>query len=55
MTDEQKKKIIELRKLGIGYRSIATAMESTRLVIRFAVLYKTNVIPHLECVVKLER
>ncbi len=26
MTNEQQEKIIELRKLGIGYRSIATAM-----------------------------
>lgn len=30
MTNEQKDKIIELRKLGIGYRSIATAMDLSR-------------------------
>ena len=30
MTNEQKEKIIELRKLGIGYRSIATAMDLSR-------------------------
>ena len=30
MTNEQKEKIIELRKLGIGYRSIATAMNMSR-------------------------
>jgi len=30
MTNEQKEKIIELRKLGIGYRSIATAMDLNR-------------------------
>jgi hypothetical protein len=30
MTNEQQEKIIELRKLGIGYRSIATAMNMSR-------------------------
>ena len=30
MTDKQREKIIELRKLGIGYRSIATAMNMSR-------------------------
>lgn len=30
MTNEQQEKIIELRKLGIGYRSIATAMNISR-------------------------
>lgn len=30
MANEQKAKIIELRKLGIGYRSIATAMDLSR-------------------------
>ena len=30
MTDKQQEKIIELRKLGIGYRSIATAMNMSR-------------------------
>lgn len=30
MTNEQKEKIIKLRKLGIGYRSIATAMDLSR-------------------------
>lgn len=30
MTNEQKEKINELRKLGIGYRSIATAMGFSR-------------------------
>lgn len=30
MTNEQKEKIIELRKLGIGYRSIATVMSMSR-------------------------
>lgn len=30
MNNEQKEKIIELRKLGIGYRSIANAMDLSR-------------------------
>jgi len=30
MTNEQKEKIIELRKLGISYHSIATVMDLSR-------------------------
>lgn len=35
MTKEQKAKIIELRKMGIGYRSIATAMGLSRDIVRY--------------------
>lgn len=35
MTNEQKEKIIELRKLGIGYRSIALAMNISRDKVRY--------------------
>jgi len=34
MTNEQKEKIIELRKLGTGYRSIAMAMNDSREKVR---------------------
>lgn len=34
MTNEQKEKIIELRKLGIGYLSIAAAMDMSRYSVR---------------------
>lgn len=34
MTNEQKGKIIELRKIGIGYRSIAGAMDLSRDAVR---------------------
>lgn len=37
MTKAQKEKIIELRKLGIGYRSIATAMDLSRDSVRIFV------------------
>lgn len=35
MTDEQKDKIIELRKIGIGYRSIAEALDLSRDKVRY--------------------
>lgn len=35
MKKEQKEKIIELRKMGIGYRSIATVMGLSRDIVRY--------------------
>lgn len=35
MTDEQKDKITELRKIGIGYRSIAAALDLSRDTVRY--------------------
>ncbi len=34
MTNEQKEKIEELRKIGIGYRSIAMALDLSRDIVR---------------------
>lgn len=34
MTDEQREKIMELRKIGIGYRSIALALDLSRDMVR---------------------
>lgn len=35
ITNEQKEKIIELRKLGTGYRSISNAMDLSRDNVRY--------------------